>query len=1112
MRELYPEQFSDSYIEENTELDSGFFEYKLESITSRSEEKQFEHLARQLAERIICPNLIPQTGPTGGGDSKVDTETYPVHEDIASRWYEGNVEASNERWGFAVSAKKAWQSKLRSDMKSIASTGRGYRIAYFVSNQFISDKTKSKFQDELSKEHGFEVRILDRTWLIEAVIEKGNQNIAAQTLNLSNFTPSKKTGPNDLSKEKNLEELEEGISNPTRYKGVEYQLVEDSISAAIISRELEVHRHITEGRHERAIRLARKHGTERQITNALYQKAKTALYWHNEFDVLLDVYDEIEKFSLASKDSSDVEKTVVLWQIMHTGVTTEKITPKEARLANRRKRLLKHLEILSSDNDRPNNAANSKWLKLSMLLAHHANNERQRNTLLRDLRDLLLESQYLGGFEFNRAYECFEALGKAFGELEVYDEVFEDILPLYQERHSDIAVADKLYNRGIDKLRNGKVITSIDLLGRALPKLIKEEKKEQMACCLAALASAYSSIDLFWAAYANHMSALSILLQNFEETNNIDPLLPMLLEKMFWGEISVGRIPHAIWFLRLQISLLNKTVLNQEDGSAFQKYQVKDGVLAMLLLKADASQLNEFTGLVDFFEENHLFACSIALLFAFGGPDYLRKHEYLPNSETDTEIWDMMKRLWKQPAQDSLPERIETFGGTHVILPSRLLGTRWEIVCHNNPLSVRIGESYIGFLEAFLATSLSHQAVGMMEQAKLNFELAAENETCPNKQGLELRLGLGSELATIVIWPDKFPMNSLKTEVLRNFFVYTLRKILPKILFPKDTKEFLDMVAVSEEGLPRALMFTDVLASSSNIFDESCSLSLNDWVDEEEKYEIVMEPPSNITLQTQMLTKKTKEIEFGEGSPPEDLLQNAPVKHSNYHTQSIIDNDLWNKARWAGMGVAIVKIKEPNPYLPILGIFFENEKEGREIFENWISDIGRTDKNEKIRILILTGVEKSNPNSITMAVSSNINHSLIKKGSRVAITSRVFKIEDPDPQNLNHFRKAFSVSQRYALVPVTKSSNGAEPTFHEDLAIMKHSIVFREAWTVGINDLDSAAIHPSANPIIPKDQKNAPVLDLIKMKKANSSAEENSIPPQKRNKPSRKRGKKLFRP
>src|SRR3954447_5492864 len=37
---------------------------------------------RRLCERVICPNLRPQTGPEGGDDSKADSETYPVAEEI----------------------------------------------------------------------------------------------------------------------------------------------------------------------------------------------------------------------------------------------------------------------------------------------------------------------------------------------------------------------------------------------------------------------------------------------------------------------------------------------------------------------------------------------------------------------------------------------------------------------------------------------------------------------------------------------------------------------------------------------------------------------------------------------------------------------------------------------------------------------------------------------------------------------------------------------------------------------------------------------------------------------------------------------------------------------
>jgi hypothetical protein len=89
MRGRRPELFSDSQILSELRLTRDVFGYQLETLTHRKQEIEFEHFCRRLAEKEICPNLIPQTGPTGGGDSKVDTETYPVADDIALRWYQG---------------------------------------------------------------------------------------------------------------------------------------------------------------------------------------------------------------------------------------------------------------------------------------------------------------------------------------------------------------------------------------------------------------------------------------------------------------------------------------------------------------------------------------------------------------------------------------------------------------------------------------------------------------------------------------------------------------------------------------------------------------------------------------------------------------------------------------------------------------------------------------------------------------------------------------------------------------------------------------------------------------------------------------------------------------
>ncbi len=118
MRARHPDLFSDTRIDETTQLPKSVFEYHLETLTHRKEEYQFEHFCRKLAEREICPNLRVQTGPTGGGDSKVDTETYPVAQEIAERWWVGSPAAGAERWAFAFSAKKAWKTKVKADVET----------------------------------------------------------------------------------------------------------------------------------------------------------------------------------------------------------------------------------------------------------------------------------------------------------------------------------------------------------------------------------------------------------------------------------------------------------------------------------------------------------------------------------------------------------------------------------------------------------------------------------------------------------------------------------------------------------------------------------------------------------------------------------------------------------------------------------------------------------------------------------------------------------------------------------------------------------------------------------------------------------------------------------
>ena len=86
-RQRRPENFSDSEIIWEYKLPKEVLSLELNNITTNQKENEFEILCRKLAEKLITPNLIPQVGPTGGGDGKTVSETHPVSSSISERWF-----------------------------------------------------------------------------------------------------------------------------------------------------------------------------------------------------------------------------------------------------------------------------------------------------------------------------------------------------------------------------------------------------------------------------------------------------------------------------------------------------------------------------------------------------------------------------------------------------------------------------------------------------------------------------------------------------------------------------------------------------------------------------------------------------------------------------------------------------------------------------------------------------------------------------------------------------------------------------------------------------------------------------------------------------------------
>jgi len=321
MRARRPELFSDTVFVDEPTLNRSQFEFHLDTLTQRKDEIRFEHFCRRLAEKELCPNLLPQTGPTGGGDSKTDAETYPVADSIAERWYVGDPsKAAQERWAFAFSAKKDWRPKVKDDVRKIAETGRSYSLIYFITNQSVSDRNRAAIEDELSQQWSVPVRILDRTWIVEKVIQNKRLEVVYQTLDIDapRIEHRQLHGPQDAGRLLELEEIDRQLENPERYQGTDYQLFEDCLHTALLTRGLDRPRIEIDGRFDRAERIARRTGGARQLFRVVYNRAWTAYWWFDDFDELDRLYKVAEPLALDGEWIWDLEKLVNLWQVNNT--------------------------------------------------------------------------------------------------------------------------------------------------------------------------------------------------------------------------------------------------------------------------------------------------------------------------------------------------------------------------------------------------------------------------------------------------------------------------------------------------------------------------------------------------------------------------------------------------------------------------------------------------------------------------------------------------------------------------------------------------------------------------------------------------------------------------
>lgn len=1078
MRARRPELFSDTVLAEEAVPDRSQFEYHLETLTQRKEEIRFEHFCRRLAEKELCPNLLPQTGPTGGGDSKVDTETFPVADIIAERWYVGDSRrAAQERWAFAFSAKRQWRPKVQDDVRKIAGTGREYTLIYFMTNQAVPDRERAVVEDALRKQYGIEVRILDRSWIVDKVIQNRRWDVAYQTLDIQPPHPNLKSipGPLDVERQSDLDELDHLIEESGRYQGLEYQLVEDCLQTALLARGLGRSRVEIDGRFDRAERIARERGDMRQLFRILYQRAWTANWWFDDFAELDRLYKVAEPLVIDSEIVWDLEKLVNLWQVANAWRLAKDTSEEDWAIHSRKLReaLLHHAE----NSAKPTSALWARTELVLMDLTEAVIHTERLQGLLASISDILKEAEEHADYPAESIVQIVEELGQRVGGDETYDGLIEEVIQFQAKRVSKAEQGRIRLLRGSQKLKAGKTYEAIDQFAKAQGLLAQEEHKDEFVRALAGTALGYEAAGLLWAARANLVVALDRTLHEFYKDGRIPPQSLTLLRKLVWVELQLGRVPCVlIWIEWLELVShainLDADVLKQIE----EEFYLMDTILGILILRTayeDWPALDRVAGLL---ERLSLLMSRGAALFSLGHEDKFRS-EY-----KETGDLDYFFSLWlNQPAADDLPTEAQWLLRGTIAMKTAILGSEVELVADNNTTSILLGEAILAFLEAFLSTVIKLQGHYSM-RPYLRIEVRQSgNAAIPFVY--EVKEDEYGETIIVITHPE-VPASILVQDssyqgALIGLFAEFIRQL--QISF---SLESLKDIFSKDRAQDRAFWASLSPIALTNILTDNPKYHIGDWMNDsliESLAQLRPAPWKGPTRPDASADKKPgAPLVFADGPPPAGLFGVDGLKHRDLQILSPINMALWDRAQWRGLGFAVLP---GNPPIPELILIFEDQEAGAKIFRGWQKRLGEVDQEEWIGLTLITGISKAHPSHYRLAISVNEDYltRINKPKGPFALVSRMQDMTPADNTNVNRFLYFYEKAGRYRLTyNLYAPTQVVTSPYANNIFLEKRRLRIVPAWQIGPNDPASVALKGIKDPLIPAGVTDPPFLKVLK--------------------------------
>ncbi|QQO11959.1 hypothetical protein JJB99_20890 [Bradyrhizobium diazoefficiens] len=295
-----------------------------------------------------------------------------------------------------------------------------------------------------------------------------------------------------------------------------------------------------------------------------------------------------------------------------------------------------------------------------------------------------------------------------------------------------------------------------------------------------------------------------------------------------------------------------------------------------------------------------------------------------------------------------------------------------------------------------------------------------------------------------------------------------------RFAIPANMDDWATSVLGEENGFSRALTFSHVPNMLRIIFGDIPRLSIGQWTEASDRtFEVRRLSPWQPELQA-AANGRTQAAKFGEGAPPESMLNPERMKHSDVQVVTPIDVHKWNAAGWNGVLFASDAPNKP----PVLALAFENRTAAEGIFQGFKGRFGPHDPDNALRVAIIRGIYISHPSAYAVIIGPNPEKLPITRDSAVGFVSRINVMRPASSRNLDMFLAEFTRHGRFVLTAAHLPTRESVPELL-DGALGKYHLVVREAWQISENDPDAVVLSADDPPVIPPDQPTAPVLKAM---------------------------------